>query len=69
MLEIIGIVGSLFVLVSFLINGEKNIRLVNIAGAIISTVYGILIGAFSVWALNGTLTLIHIYKLVKMSRK
>lgn len=63
--EIIGTCASLIVLISFLMKGEKSIRLVNIVGAILFVIYGILIGAFSVWFLNGALVLIHIYKLIK----
>lgn len=63
--EIIGTCASLIVLISFLMKGEKSIRLVNIIGAILFVIYGIFIGAFSVWFLNGALVLIHIYKLIK----
>lgn len=63
--EILGTIASLIVLVSFLMKGEKNIRLVNILGAVMFTGYGVMINAFSVWFLNGALVLIHIYKLIK----
>jgi len=61
--EILGTIASVLVLISFLMKGEKKIRLVNIFGASCFVIYGILINAFSVWFLNGTLLLIHIYKL------
>lgn len=67
-LEIIGIIATLFVLASFLMSGEKNIRIINIVGALIFVVYGILIGALSVWILNGALFFIHIYKLYKLKK-
>ena len=63
--EIIGTLASVIVLISFLMKGEKNIRLVNIIGAIMFVIYGILINAFSVWFLNGALFIIHIIKLIK----
>lgn len=63
--EILGTIASSIVLISFLMKGEKNIRLVNILGAVMFVVYGIMINAFSVWFLNGALVLIHIYKLIK----
>ena len=63
--EILGTVASLIVLISFLMKGEKNIRLVNILGAVMFAGYGVMINAFSVWFLNGALVLIHIYKLAK----
>ena len=46
--------------------GEIKIRLVNIVGALIFVVYGIGINAFSVWFLNGSLSIIHILKLRKL---
>lgn len=64
--EILGTIASVFVLISFLMKGEKKIRLVNIIGALIFVVYGFLINAFSVWFLNGALLFIHIYKLLKI---
>ena len=63
--EIIGIIATLFVLVSFLFTNEKRIRQVNIIGALIFVVYGIIIAALSVYLLNGALVIIHIYKLYK----
>lgn len=67
--EIIGIIATLFVLTSFLMTGERNIRVINIVGALIFVVYGVLIGALSVWLLNGVLFFIHIYKLYKLNQK
>ena len=63
--EAIGIVAMLFVLASFLFTNEKKIRQINIIGAIIFVVYGVIIGAHAVYLLNGALILIHIYKLWK----
>jgi len=63
--EIIGIIATLFVLLSFLFTSEKRIRQINIVGAVIFIVYGILITAHSVYILNGALIIIHIYKLYK----
>lgn len=66
MYEAIGILATLFVLGSFLVDGEKKIRRINIFGAILFVVYGVLIGALSVWLLNSALLVIHIYKLRKL---
>lgn len=66
--EILGTIASVIVLISFLMKGETKIRLVNIVGAICFVVYGIMIGAFAVWLLNGTLVFIHIIKLIKSKR-
>ncbi len=63
--EIIGTIASIIVLLSFLMKGEKRIRLINILGALVFVIYGVLIGAFSIWFLNSILVVIHIYKLIK----
>ena len=67
--EVTGVVATLFVLLSFAVNGEVKIRCINIIGAAIFVIYGLLISALSVWLLNGILIIVHIYKLVKYSRK
>ena len=67
--EILGIIATLFVLVSFLFSNEKRIRQINIVGAVLFVIYGIYIGAISVYVLNGALILIHIFKLWKNRRK
>ena len=65
MIEALGIIATVFVLLSFLFNEPKQIRIVNIIGAILFVIYGLLIGALSVWLLNGALIVIHIYYLLK----
>ena len=63
--EILGIIASVFVLISFLFKKERSIRLVNIFGAIMFVIYGVLINALSIWLLNGILIFIHLYYLLK----
>lgn len=63
--EIVGITGTLFVLLSFLMKDLTKVRIVNIIGAILFVVYGILINAYSTWILNGVLIIIHIIFLTK----
>lgn len=63
--EVIGVCASLIVLISFLLKGEEKIRIVNLVGAILFVIYGLLIHAFSVWFLNSVLVLVHLYKLIK----
>lgn len=65
-IELLGTIASIIVLISFLMKNEKQIRLVNILGAFIFVIYGICINAFSVWFLNGSLCLVHIYRLFKI---
>lgn len=64
-IEVLGTIASILVLISFLMKGENQIRIVNILGAIIFVIYGVIINAFSVWLLNGILCFVHVYKLIK----
>lgn len=63
--ETIGIVGTIFVLLSFLMKDLKKVRIINIVGAVLFVIYGVLIHAVSTWILNGILVAIHIFYLVK----
>ena len=63
--EIMGTVASVIVLISFTFKNQKDIRTVNILGALIFVIYGLAINAFSIWFLNSALIIIHIYKLFK----
>jgi uncharacterized protein with PQ loop repeat len=66
--EIIGTLASVIVLLSFVVSGEKRIRVINIFGAALFVVYGVFIGAFSVWFLNAALLVIHAHKLRKAEK-
>lgn len=68
MVEIWGIIATVFVLASFLFNEERHIRAVNIIGALIFVGYGIALQAHSVWLLNGILVIVHIIKLRRIGR-
>ena len=63
--EIVGIAGTIFVLISFLMKDIVKVRLINIIGATIFVVYGILIGAIATWLLNAMLVIIHVIYLIK----
>ena len=67
-IEIIGLVASLIVLGSFLMKDILIIRLVNITGAIVFVVYGILIDAFATWFVNAALILVHVFYIIKEFR-
>ncbi len=67
--EIWGIVATLFVLASFLFNEERQIRTVNIIGALIFVGYGLALQAHSIWLLNGILAVVHVVKLRRLRRK
>lgn len=67
--ELVGLIGTVFVLLSFLMKEVKHIRLINIIGAALFVIYGLLIGAYSTWILNGTLVIIHVCYLIKFYKK
>lgn len=60
--EIIGIAGTLVILVGFLSDKEKIIRGFDLAGSFLFVIYGAAIGSLSTILLNGVLILVHIYK-------
>lgn len=57
--------GTIFVLISFLMKDIKAVRIINIIGAALFVIYGALIGALSTWLLNGVLIIVHIVYLIK----
>lgn len=67
-IEVIGLVSTLLVLLSFLLKSEQAIRRVNILGAAGFVIYGAGLGATSVWLLNGTLIFIHLIRLVQLRK-
>lgn len=67
--EIIGVVATLLILLSFILTGEVKFRCLNIAAEILFVAYGLLINALSLWVLNIMLILVNIYKLIKYSRR
>lgn len=66
MIELIGLLATLFVLISFLQKSETGIRKFNIVGASLFIIYGILISSISVWLLNAILLGIHIKRLKEL---
>lgn len=69
--EIIGICATVFILISMSINtqtwkGDVWMRIVNIIGSIIFTVYGFLLPAYSTGVLNVLLVFINIFHLTKL---
>lgn len=61
--ELIGLLGTIFVLLSFIQNDEKKIRKINILGAVLFVCYGLITKTYSTAFLNFCLCIIHIIKL------
>ena len=65
-IEIIGYLGSAFVLGSFLLKDIKWIRIVNIIGAIFFVIYGIFTETWATAFMNMALVIVHVIYLIKM---
>lgn len=67
--EIIGVIASIIILVSFATNNVRKIRIYNIVGSVIMIVYGLLIGSISTPLLNVCMIILQVYKLKKETRR
>ena len=68
-IELIGYLGTAFVLASFMMSDIKKLRLVNIIGGLLWIVYGIVVGSSSIIVGNVLIVLIQGYKLYKLATK
>ena len=66
--EVIGYAGSLLVLVSMLMTSVVKLRVINLIGSAVFTVYAILIGSYPTAFLNGCLVIINIVQLIRQQR-
>lgn len=60
--EIVGIAGTLVILIGFLSSKGKVIRGFDMAGSLLFVLYGVMIGSLSTILLNSVLILVHTYK-------
>lgn len=65
-LELIGYIGSAFVLISFLMSTVIKLRIVNSVGSLFCILYGILIQAYPTVVMNACLLIINCYYLVRL---
>ena len=63
--EIMGYIGSALVLISFLMTSVVKLRVVNMAGSIISCTYALIIGSYPLALMNFALVLINLHFLLK----
>jgi len=66
--EIIGYVASVLVAISLTMRSLLRLRLLNLLGAIFFTLYGLIIGAYPVAAVNGFIVIVDLYYLAQMLR-
>ena len=68
-MEVIGIIGTLVILLAFVMNGEVKIRLFDLLGAVLFIIYGITISSFSTILLNVALVIVQLFKLNKLRKE
>ena len=74
MIEVIGICATVLILFSMMfktttLKGDIRMRILNLIGSIIFTVYGCLLPALSTAILNGALIIINTYHLVTLIKE
>lgn len=63
-IEYVGLAATVTIFIGFMQKGEIAIRLFNAIGSILFVIYGLSIGAVSVWILNGACTILNIYHII-----
>ena len=66
--ELLGYSASVLVAVSLMMRSVVKLRTINLVGAVLFTIYGLLIGAFPVAFLNGFIVVVNLYYLQQMVR-
>lgn len=69
LVELIGYLGSVLVLVSFLMASVVKLRVVNSVGSMIFAIYALVIHSYPTALMNGCLVLINIYYLRRLGNK
>ena len=74
LVEVIGIVGTVAILFSMLfktttLKGDIRMRVLNLIGSLIFTIYGCLLPAISTAVLNGILIIVNIYHLISLLKE
>ena len=68
MANAIGMLASIMILICFMMNDERKIRIIDAIGAGLYVVYGFLIDSFPNVFMNAVLILIQVYKLIRLER-
>ena len=68
-LEVVGWIATFVVIGSFLINDMLKLRSVNLIGATLWLVYGIISGSFSIMFLNIVVMCIQVFKIRQLLKK
>ena len=65
-LELLGYLASILVAISLMMSSVLKLRLINLAGAIAFFVYGLLIGAYPIAAVNAVIVFVNLYFLYRI---
>ena len=65
-LELLGYVASVLVAISLMMSSLLRLRLINLVGAIAFVIYGLLIGAYPIVAVNSIIVLVNLYFLYRI---
>ncbi|MFP5310664.1 MAG: hypothetical protein ACLGIR_13920 [Actinomycetes bacterium] len=68
MVELIGYVGSALIVLSLTMTSVLRLRVINLVGAVVFTVYGLLIDAPPVWAVNAAIVGIDVWAIAGLLR-
>ena len=67
-LELIGYAGSVLIAISLMMTSILRLRLINLAGSAVFSIYGLLIGAYPVAVLNGFIVVVNAFHLARIFR-
>ncbi len=65
-IELIGYIASVILVISMMMSSLVKLRIVNMTGAFLFSVYGFLISAYPVGILNGLIVFVNLYQLYKL---
>ncbi len=68
-LELLGYLASILIAISLMMRSLNKLRIINLVGSLLFTVYGFIIGAYPVAVLNAFIVLVNVYYLQKAFKK
>lgn len=64
--EVIGLLATVIILFSLTQSNTLYLRVINTVGSVLFVIYGLYIGALSVWVLNSCCAVVNIFKIINM---
>lgn len=69
MIDIIGLVGTILIVISFCFKNQIIIRAINITGSALFVIYGYCVNATFTWIANVILVLINLFYIFKLKKE